>query len=155
MRILGRSFTWGFVIAVVVAGCGRKAAPPSGTGARKTVQSYYEALLRRLAPDGLDVVVLGLGDDGHTASLVPGDPVVDERHALVATTGAYRGHQRITLTRPSLDRAGAVVWLVTGADKAGPLRQLMAGDHTIPAGLVSAPNQMIFADRAAAADLDH
>ncbi len=110
----------------------------------------YERLLRRLAPTGLDVAVLGLGDDGHTASLVPGDAAVLEQTAWVTTTAPYRGHRRVTLTRPALDMAHLVVWLVTGTAKVEPLRRLLAGDRTIPAGLVAATKQIIFADEAAA-----
>ncbi len=112
----------------------------------------YERLLRRLAPTGVDIAVLGLGDDGHTASLVPGDAVVDEITSWVATTGPYRGHARITLTRAALDQAHSVVWLITGRAKTVPLRQLLAGDRSIPAGLLVATDQLIFADRAACGD---
>ncbi len=113
--------------------------------------SLYAQSLERTTPHGLDVAVLGLGDDGHTASLVPGDAVLDVTDAPVALTGVYRGSRRITLTRATLDRVHLVVWLVTGAAKAEPLRRLMVGDRTIPAGLVDAPDQIVFADRDAAA----
>ncbi len=111
----------------------------------------YERTLTRIAPEGLDVIVLGLGDDGHTASLVPGDPVLDLIVEPVATTGIYRGTRRLTLTRASLDAARIILWLVTGAAKADPLRRLLENDTSIPAGLVRASEQIIFADRAAAA----
>lgn len=113
--------------------------------------SLYAQTLARIAPRGLDVAVLGLGDDGHTASLVPGDAVLDVTEAPVALTGVYRGSRRVTLTRASLDRARVVVWLVTGAAKAEPLRRLMDGDRTIPAGLIGAPDQVVFADHDAGA----
>ena len=113
--------------------------------------SLYARTLERIAPRGLDLAVLGLGDDGHTASLVPGDAVLDITQAPVALTGVYRGSRRLTLTRASLDRARVVVWLVTGAAKAEPLRRLMNGDRTIPAGLIGAPDQLVFADQDAAA----
>lgn len=113
--------------------------------------SLYARTLERIAPRGLDIAVLGLGDDGHTASLVPGDAVLNVTDAPVALTGVYRGTRRLTLTRAALDRAGIVVWLVTGAAKAEPLRRLMDGDRTIPAGLVGAPDQIVFADHDAAA----
>ena len=113
--------------------------------------ALYARTLQRVAPYGLGVAVLGLGDDGHTASLVPGDAVLAITDAPVAVTGAYRGSRRLTLTRATLDRAQVVVWLVTGAAKAEPLRRLIDGDRTIPAGLVTAPDQIVFADHDAAA----
>ncbi len=83
-----------------------------------------------------DVVHLGLGTDGHTASLIPGDPVLDVTDRVLAVTGDYQGRQRVTLTRPVLDRAAATVWLAPGAAKAGMVARLIAGDPTIPGGLV-------------------
>ena len=87
-------------------------------------------------PEILDVVHLGLGDDGHTASLVPGDPVLDVDDRAVAITEPYHGHRRMTLTYPALDRAAAIVWIVTGTDKAPMVERLLAADPTIPAGRV-------------------
>ena len=87
-------------------------------------------------PEILDVVHLGLGDDGHTASLVPGDPVLDVDDRAVAITEPYRGHRRMTLTYPALERAAAIVWIVAGTDKASMVERLLAADPTIPAGRV-------------------
>ena len=114
----------------------------------------YAALLaaRTGDPATLDVVHLGMGSDGHTASLVPGDPVLDVVDTDVAMTAApYQGRRRMTLTFPVLDRARTLLWLLTGAGKADMLRRLRDGDAGIPAGRVSQERAVVFADRAAAA----
>jgi 6-phosphogluconolactonase len=103
-------------------------------------------------PEQFDLVHLGLGDDGHTASLVPGDPVLSVTDRLVAVTGPYQDHVRMTLTYPALGRARQLLWLVTGADKKAPLSSLLAGDTTIPAGRVQAAASLVLADRAATPD---
>jgi 6-phosphogluconolactonase len=100
-------------------------------------------------PGRLDLVHLGLGDDGHTASLVPGDPVLTVTDRDVALTGEYMGRPRMTLTYPVLDRAGEILWLVTGAEKAVPLAKLLARDESIPAGRVRAARSLVLADEAA------
>jgi 6-phosphogluconolactonase len=101
-------------------------------------------------PETFDLVHLGLGPDGHTASLVPGDPVLGVSDRLVALTGPYQEHRRMTLTYPALSRAGQLLWLVTGADKRDPLAKLLAGDESIPAGRVQAARSLVLADAAAA-----
>jgi 6-phosphogluconolactonase len=100
-------------------------------------------------PQRFDLVHLGLGPDGHTASLVPGDPVLKVTDALVAVTQPYQGHPRMTLTYPALSRASQLLWLVTGADKREPLARLLAGDQSIPAGRVQAGRSLVLADAAA------
>jgi len=112
----------------------------------------YASTLRELvgAPCVLDLVHLGLGPDGHTASLVPGDPVLAVTDADVAITGAYQGRRRMTLTYPAIDRARRVLFVVTGAEKTPMLARLCAADATIPAGRVRCPQMQVLADAAAA-----
>ncbi len=102
------------------------------------------------APSVLDLVHLGLGPDGHTASLVPDDPVLQVTDAAVALTAPYQGHPRMTLTFPVLDRARRVLWVVTGPEKAAMLARLANGDRGIPAGRVNSARAVILADAAAA-----
>ena len=114
------------------------------------VASYALALSRIAgSPPVLDLVHLGLGADGHTASLVPGDPVLDVTEADVALTGVYQGRRRMTLTYPMLNRARSVLWLVTGSEKAGMLLRLCSGDVSIPAGRIRGDDALVLADRAA------
>jgi 6-phosphogluconolactonase len=115
--------------------------------------ALYAKTLQSIAgsPPILDLVHLGMGPDGHTASLVPGDPVLKVADADVAVTGIYQGRRRMTLTYPIINRARRVLWLVTGGEKAGMLARLQTGDSSIPAGRVRPDNAVILADRAAAA----
>jgi 6-phosphogluconolactonase len=102
------------------------------------------------SPPALDLVHLGLGPDGHTASLVPGDPVLTEAHLDVALTAPYQSHRRMTLTYPILDRSRCVLFVVTGAEKVPALAKLRAADKTIPAARVTGERALIIADAAAA-----
>lgn len=108
----------------------------------------YEKTIRSLRPDGrIDVVQLGLGDDGHTASLAPGDLVCDITKADVGTTsGPFNGHRRMTLTRGALDRSGTIVWYVIGRKKQLALRKLLDGDLSIPAGHLDPVDAILVAD---------
>jgi 6-phosphogluconolactonase len=112
----------------------------------------YAMTLKQVAgsPPVLDLVHLGLGPDGHTASLVPGDPVLDITDADVALTAAYQGRHRMTLTYPLLNRGRRILWIVTGSEKAGMLVRLRDGDHSIPAGRVRQAHALVLADKAAA-----
>ncbi|HEY1336366.1 MAG TPA: 6-phosphogluconolactonase [Bryobacteraceae bacterium] len=112
----------------------------------------YAKTLREFAgePPIIDLVHLGLGPDGHTASLVPGDPVLDVNDADVALSGPYQGRRRMTLTYPMLNRARRILWVVTGAEKAGMAKRLLDGDRGIPAGRVSRDRALLLADSAAA-----
>lgn len=101
-------------------------------------------------PERLDVVHLGLGSDGHTASLLPDDPVLDVRDRTVAVTREYDGYRRMTLTYPALEAARKLVWLVTGEGKRDALRRLLEQDESIPASRIANPNQLVVADEAAA-----
>jgi 6-phosphogluconolactonase len=121
----------------------------------RTAAKGYARTLQEIAgsPAVLDLVHLGLGPDGHTASLVPGDPVLDVTDADVALTGPYQWRCRMTLTYPIINRARRILWVVTGSDKAGPLVRLRNGDHAIPAGRVRQDQATLLADREAAASL--
>ena len=111
----------------------------------------YEAILRRIAgtPPVLDLVQLGLGEDGHTASLFPDDPVLQVVGSEVAVTGLHKGRRRMTLTFPVIDRARCVLWLVTGTGKSAMLERLRAGDRSIPAGRVRSDRALLLADKTA------
>lgn len=140
-------------LAMVTATLGATAARivpvPVELGAHEAAR-HATALLHRVAPLGLDVVQLGLGEDGHTASLVPGDPALEVDTDGYAATGVYRGRRRVTLTYPALARARAVLWLVTGAAKAPVLTRLLDGDRSLPAGRVRRDRAEVIADTAAA-----
>ena len=115
-------------------------------------REYAETLRRLTGPSGrLDLIHLGLGPDGHTASLIPGAPELDVRDVPVAVTGVYQGRRRMTLTFPVLDNARQILWVVTGDDKREMLLRLRDGDAAIPAGRVASHAAVVMADRAAAA----
>jgi 6-phosphogluconolactonase len=101
-------------------------------------------------PSVLDLALLGLGSDGHTASLVPGDPVLKVADRDVAITAVYQGRRRMTLTYPMLNRSRNILWVVTGAEKVPMLKRLQDGDVSIPAGRIRRDPALILTDRAAA-----
>jgi 6-phosphogluconolactonase len=136
--------------------------PPEQIHAMPVEATDLEAAARQYARDleaiagpapVLDLVHLGLGPDGHTASLVPGDAVLSVADRDVSLTGVYQGRRRMTLTYPVLNRARQVLWVVTGKDKTEMLRRLRDGDQSIPAGRVRREAALLLADRAAAGQL--
>ena len=134
----------------------QRSLPPGGAADVRAMPVWAEDLEEAATiyaaalPQRLDLVHLGLGPDGHTASLIPGDPVLDVSDRDVAVTGEYQGRRRMTLTYPVLNRARQILWLVTGDDKVDALARLRAGDLSIPAGRVSTANALVVADAAAA-----
>ncbi|HXX48558.1 MAG TPA: 6-phosphogluconolactonase, partial [Myxococcota bacterium] len=131
------------------------AMPVEGADLEAGAAAYARELARVCgAPAVLDLVHLGLGPDGHTASLVPGDPVLGVVDRDVAVTGPYQERRRMTLTYPALDRARELLWLASGADKAPMLVRLIDGDASIPAGRVRGDRALALVDRAAAAALE-
>ena len=126
------------------------AMPVEAVGLDKAVREYEETL-RDIAgaPAVLDLVHLGLGPDGHTASLVPGDAVLKVTAADVALTSPYMGHRRMTLTYPVLNRARRVLWLATGSEKREMLARLRAADASVPAGMIEQHHAIVLTDRAA------
>ena len=127
-------------------------AMPVEASALDAAAARYATTLQEISgsPPVLDLVHLGLGPDGHTASLVPGDPVLNVADADVALTASYQGRRRMTLTYPVLNRSRRVLWLVTGRDKAEMVGRLFAGDASIPAGRVNSDHAVVLVDREAA-----
>jgi 6-phosphogluconolactonase len=134
---------------------GQVHAMPVEASDLQAAAARYALTLQEFAgsPPTLDLVHLGLGPDGHTASLVPGDPVLDVTDADVALTGVYQGRRRMTLTYPIINRARRILFLVTGGEKAGMLVRLRGGDPSIPAGRVRQDQALVVADREAAGQL--
>jgi 6-phosphogluconolactonase len=137
-------------------GAGQIHAMPVDAPDLEAAAERYAAGLEEItgAPPVLDLVHLCLGADGHTAALVPEDPVLKVTDAEVALTGSYQGRRRMTLTYPILNRARRVLWVVTGSDKAGPLVKLLKGDVSLPAGRARQDQALILVDRAAAGPLE-
>ena len=130
------------------------AMPVESADMEAAVKQYGSTLAEIAGPQPtLDLVHLGLGPDGHTASLVPGDPVLNVTAAEVALTGVYQGRRRMTLTYPIINRARRILWLATGREKHEMLARLLDGDLSIPAGRISREQASVIADQAAAGNL--
>jgi len=130
-------------------------AMPVDSGDLELGARRYSEMLCQIAgsPPVLDLVHLGLGADGHTASLVPEDLVLNIDDRDVASTGIYQGRKRMTLTYPMINRSRVVLWLVTGSGKVPMLKRLLAGDESIPAGQICQEQAIILADKDAAEEM--
>lgn len=128
------------------------AMPVEMPDAEAAAKAYSQTLCEFAGtPPTLDLAHLGMGPDGHTASLVPGDPVLNITDADVGLTGMYMGRRRMTLTYPVLNRSRRILWLIAGAEKVTMLPRLLEGDTSIPSGRISRDQALVLADRAAAA----
>jgi 6-phosphogluconolactonase len=129
------------------------AMPVEGTDSEAAAAKYAQTLEGIAGkPPVLDLAHLGLGPDGHTASLIPGDPVLNVTDRDVAITGVYQGRKRMTLTYPVINRARKIMWLVSGKDKVDALSKLRAADPSVPAGRISQSQALLLADKDAAGE---
>ena len=126
------------------------AMPVNSAGPEGGADAYEETLNEFCGnPPVLDLAHLGLGPDGHTASLIPGDPVLAVHDRDVALTGLYQGRNRMTLTYPMLNRSRKILWLATGVEKAPMIARLQDADPEIPAGMIEQKNALLLADASA------
>ncbi len=130
---------------------GRLALMPVTAADPDAAAADYAALIDAVtgSPAVFDLVQLGMGSDGHTASLIPDDAVLDVDDVDVALTGVYNGRRRMTLTWPILDRAKELLWVITGESKQGALQQFFDNDPSIPATLPTQARALVLTDRAA------
>jgi 6-phosphogluconolactonase len=132
--------------------------PTEGLDADAAADAYDRTLRHLYGADALeadkplfDVCLLGLGEDGHTASLIPGQPVLHEHAKWVAAVPAGRSEVRITLTYPALESSHVTIFLVEGEKKREILDRMLSGDRSVPAGMLRPAGELLwFADRAAA-----
>jgi 6-phosphogluconolactonase len=138
------------LLAHVNLGADQIHAMPVDVEVLDAAPARYVRTLAQVAgsPPTLDLVHLGLGVDGHTASLIPGDAVLGVADTDVSLTGVYQGRRRMTMTLPLLNRSRQLLWVVTGAEKAAMLARLLAGDPSIPAGRLDQAHARVIADRA-------
>ena len=117
----------------------------------RTLQAAYGATVLDPARPLFDITLLGLGPDGHTASLLPGEPVLEERKRWVAAVSHGRPEVRITMTYPAIESSRHVAFLVAGQEKAAIFSAIRAGGSQVPAARVKPVGELIwFVDRAAA-----
>jgi len=123
---------------------------PDAEAAAKQYAQTLEGIAGK--PPVLDLAHLGLGPDGHTASLIPGDPVLEVMDRDIAITGVYQGRRRMTMTYPVINRARRIMWLVSGKDKVNAFPKLRAADPSIPGGRISQTQALLLADKDAAGE---
>jgi 6-phosphogluconolactonase len=129
------------------------AMPVEQTDLESAAETYAQQLHKLCGnPVKLDLIHLGLGEDGHTASLLPGDPARNSQRPITVTN-EYQGLRRMTMTYPVINAAQHRLWIVTGSNKQPMLERLYHGDESIPAGLVERNNAIILADQSAAGTL--
>jgi 6-phosphogluconolactonase len=130
------------------------AMPVEAADTGSAVKTYQNTLCKIAGnPPVIDLVHLGLGSDGHTASLVPGDPVLMVENEDVAITGIYQGRKRMSLTYPLINRSRNILWIVTGSEKQIMLRRMLDADVSIPAGYIRQDNALVMADHDAAGNI--
>ena len=117
----------------------------------RTLREAYGAATFDPARPLFDITLLGLGADGHTASLLPGQPVLEERNRWVMAVSHGRPEVRITMTYPAIDSSRSVAFLVAGREKTAILTAIRGGDSSLPAARVRTVGELIwFIDKAAA-----
>lgn len=115
----------------------------------QAAQHYAETLLEVTGDGRLDLIHLGLGTDGHTASLIPGDQACGELALYITRTAQpYQGRLRMTMTYPLINRAKQVLWIVTGSEKGEMLQRMLQQDPSIPAGSIRQENALLLVDHA-------
>jgi 6-phosphogluconolactonase len=118
---------------------------------QRTLQEFYGATTLRPVRPLFDVTLLGIGEDGHTASLFPENPALEEETRWAVAVIGAKSEARITLTYPALDSSADAVFLVTGKGKREPVARARSGDRALPAARIRPVGRLHwFIDRAAA-----